>query len=96
MSSIKALESLSGHISGLCTLSGELSCKAGLQGKVSTDISFKTYDGEYDITPQAFDVSILPTANKLLKKDIVVQKVPYFETSNLQDGITVYIAEEVN
>lgn len=30
------------------------------------------------------------------KKDIVVQKVPYFETSNNYDGVTVYIAEEVN
>ena len=29
-------------------------------------------------------------------KDIVVQKVPYFETSNNYDGVTVYIAEEVN
>ncbi|MCB6646211.1 hypothetical protein LI154_13300 [[Clostridium] scindens] len=38
----------------------------------------------------------LPTANKVLKKDIVVQKVPYFETSNNYDGVTVYIAEEVN
>ena len=34
--------------------------------------------------------------NKVLKKDVTVQKVPYFETSNIQNGVTVYIAEEVN
>lgn len=27
---------------------------------------------------------------------ILIQKVPYFETSNNYDGVTVYIAEEVN
>ncbi|MCQ4787248.1 hypothetical protein NE670_18500 [Flavonifractor plautii] len=55
-----------------------------------------TYSGEYEVVPNAFNTQVLPTANKVLKKDIVVQKVPYFETSNNYDGVTVYIAEEVN
>ena len=56
----------------------------------------KPYSGEYEVVPNAFNTQVLPTANKVLKKDIVVQKVPYFETSNNYDGVTVYIAEEVN
>ena len=48
------------------------------------------------MVPSAFNTQVLPTANKVLKKDVTVQKVPYFETSNIQNGVTVYIAEEVN
>ena len=54
------------------------------------------YSGEYEVVPSAFNTQVLPTANKVLKKDVTVQKVPYFETSNVQNGVTVYIAEEVN
>ena len=95
MSSIKAFECLTGHISGLCTLSGELSCKGGLSGKLSAVINYNVYSGEYEVVPSAFNTQVLPTANKVLKKDVTVQKVPYFETSNVQNGVTVYIAEEV-
>lgn len=51
MSSIKAFECLTGHISGLCTLSGELSCKGGLSGKLSAAIDYNTYSGEYEVVP---------------------------------------------
>lgn len=85
-----------GHISGLCTLSGKLTCFGSLSGKLSAVIDFNAYSGEYEVVPNAFNTQVLPTANKVLKKDIIVQKVPYFETSNNYDGVTVYIAEEVN
>lgn len=93
MSSIKAFECLTGHISGLCTLSGKLTCFGSLSGKLSAVIDFNAYSGEYEVVPNAFNTQVLPTANKVLKKDIVVQKVPYFETSNNYDGVTVYIAK---
>lgn len=96
MSSIKAFECLTGHISGLCTLSGKLTCSGSLSGKLSAVIDFNAYSGDYEVVPSAFDAQILPTANKVLKKDVIIQKIPYFETENLQDGITVYIAKEVN
>lgn len=83
-------------LSGLCTLSGKLTCFGSLSGKLSAVIDFNAYSGEYEVVPNAFNTQVLPTANKVLKKDIVVQKVPYFETSNNYDGVTVYIAEEVN
>lgn len=95
MSSIKAFECLTGHISGLCTLTGKLTCTGSLTGKLSVALDYNAYSGEYEVVPSAFDAQTLPTANKVLKKDITIQKIPYFETSNLQDGVTVYIAEEV-
>ena len=55
MSSIKAFECLTGHISGLCTLSGELSCKGGLSGKLSAVINYNVYSGEYEVVPSAFN-----------------------------------------
>lgn len=94
MSGIKAFESLSGRISSGCTLSGTLSCEGGLSGKVSIPNNYKRYDGNYEAVPNAFNTQTLPTANKLLTQDIVVKKVPYYETSNIQQGITVYIAGE--
>ena len=53
------------------------------------------YDGEYVVHSEAHEVQILPTANKQLTKNITVEKIPYFETSNLSDGITAYIGSEV-
>ena len=96
MSSIKAFESLSGHISGGCTLSGTLSCNGSLSGKISIPTNFDRYNGDYEVVPNAFNAQTLPTANKLLTQDVVVKKVPYYETSNIQQGITVYIAGEEN
>lgn len=94
MSSIKTFESLSGRISSECTLSGVLSCEGGLSGKISINNNYERYDGNYEVVPNAFNTQILPTTNKLLTQDIVVKKIPYYETSNIQQGITVYIAEE--
>ena len=44
--SIKAFECLTGHISGLCTLSGKLTCFGSLSGKLSAVIDFNAYSGE--------------------------------------------------
>lgn len=99
MSSIKAFESLSGRVSSGCTLSGTLSCEGGLSGKVSIPSNYERYeryDGNYEAVPNAFNTQTLPTANKLLTQDVIVKKVPYYETSNIQQGITVYIAGEEN
>lgn len=95
MSSVKAFEYLKGTISGRNTLSGKLSGESNLSGKLSIATDFDAYTGEYEVVPSAFHTQTLPTANKVLNEDIIVQKVPYYETSNIQNGVTVYIAEEV-
>lgn len=54
-----------------------------------------TYEGPYLVTPAAFDDQTLQTENKLCTENIVVEKVPLWETSNLSGGYTVYIAERL-
>lgn len=56
-----------------------------------TDV--EKYTGEYTVTPQPFDETVLDTHQKLLTDDITVLKIPYFETSN-EHGNTVYIGGE--
>nr|DAK02788.1 MAG TPA: hypothetical protein [Caudoviricetes sp.] len=70
---------------------------ATLHGTLSarTVIGADIYDGAYTVHSEAHEVQILPTANKQLTKNITVEKIPYFETSNLSDGITAYIGSEV-
>lgn len=81
------MEKLHGTLSATsATLHGTLSARS-----VSADI----YDGAYTVHSEAHEVQILPTANKQLTKNITVEKIPYFETSNLSDGITAYIGSEV-
>lgn len=55
---------------------------------------YESYDGEYKITPKAFDSQILDTTNKVLDRNIVVTEVPYYETGNQANGVTSYIAKE--
>lgn len=73
-------------------LSGKLSRVYGLSGNTSNNIR---YAGDYSVTPKAFENQTLATAQKLLEKDIVINEIPYFETSNDSNGITAYIAKEV-
>nr|DAL30398.1 MAG TPA_asm: hypothetical protein [Caudoviricetes sp.] len=82
------MEKLHGTMSAIsATLHGTLSA----QSVIEADI----YDGEYTVHSEAHEVQTLPTANKHLVKNITVKKIPYFETSNLSDGITAYIGSEV-
>jgi len=49
------------------------------------------YLGQYQVTPLAFLEQILRTNNKLLKQDIIIEPIPYYETSNNAGGYTVII-----
>lgn len=82
------MEKLHGTLSATsATLHGTLTARS----VIGADI----YDGEYTVHSEAHEVQTLPTANKQLIKNIIVEKIPYFETSNLSDGITAYIGSEV-
>ena len=50
---------------------------------------FPNYYGAYEIVPLAEAVT-LPTANKVLVKDLQIAAIPYYEVSNAT-GTTVYI-----
>lgn len=95
MGSINALETLSGSIAAEASLSGTLSSVGGLAGKVSVTKEYDIYDGEYKIVPRIFEKQVLPTSNRVLKEDVVVKEVPFYETSNDSGGITAYIGKDV-
>lgn len=48
------------------------------------------YTGSYEITPTTYEQG-LPTAGKSMIKNVTIHSVPYQETSNESDGITVSI-----
>ena len=52
------------------------------------------YEGPYDVTPKV-TAQTLPTAKKLMRDDVSVRAIPYFDVSNPAGGNTIYIANEV-
>lgn len=60
------------------------------QGMKNADI----YTGDYTVTPTDIEHQI-KTKNKFLNKDLIVKKIPFFETSNEEGGNTVYIGKEL-
>lgn len=77
-------------------LHGTLTAAKGeLHGMVSArNIGAELYEGAYTVHSAAHEAQELPTANKHLVKNITVEKIPYYETSNMSDGITIYIGDE--
>jgi len=55
-----------------------------------------TYAGPYVVTPRPYDPVELETRDKLMADNVTVLKVPYYETSNIYDGKTVFIAEDID
>lgn len=53
------------------------------------------YQGRYETVSKAFCDSYLETKNKRLRKNIRVKEIPYYETSNPSDGVTVYIGGDI-
>ena len=51
------------------------------------------YSGPYDITP-LFTAQVLPTAKKLMQKDVTIRKIPQYEVSNDSSGYTLIIGDE--
>ena len=52
----------------------------------------KVYDGTHVVTPLPYAEQELRTGATYVMQNIVVKKIPYFETSN-EHGLTVYIGE---
>lgn len=55
---------------------------------------YEVYQGAYEVRPDVAE-QLLDTAWKLMTDDLMVHKIPYFETSNNSGGTTVYIADEI-
>ena len=52
------------------------------------------YDGPYEAIPKV-TAQTLKTAQKLMREDVSVRAIPYFDVSNPAGGNTIYIANEV-
>ena len=61
---------------------------------VVVSVKEEPYEGEYEITPK-ISSQILPTAKKLMKDDVTVKAIPYFDVSNPAGGQTIYIGSEL-
>lgn len=61
-------------------------------GRLSTAtvICGPPYEGETEVTPRTVQQT-LPTKDHLVKVDITVKAIPYFETTNLSGGYTAII-----
>lgn len=57
----------------------------------SSIIDYDVYTGQYIVTPLPNLEQILRTEKKLLAHDIVIEPIPYYETSNEAGGYTVTI-----
>lgn len=78
-----------------------------LKGKIRSEISISatvrypidvrvpTYDGDYQVVPKSIE-QVLSTKDKKMTDDVTVKAIPYFETSNEEDGVTIFIGSEVN
>ena len=53
------------------------------------------YDGEYSVIP-TLENQTLATADKLMKQDVTVEKIPHYEVSNNAGGTTFIIAEPID
>ena len=98
---------LTGSLSNDDVLIGQLiSQELNLQGSLSTnnilmegnitippEIPTDIYEGEYTVVSKPFKTSEIPTQGLKMKENVVVLKIPYYETSNVS-GYTVYIGGE--
>lgn len=94
----KHVGELIGVLSEVDHLIGELSVdNQAVVGELSIPdmINVGEYDGDYTVIPKAEEAILLETKGLIMKDDLTVTKVPYYETSNAY-GITVYIASEVD
>ena len=87
---------------GIIKLTPKIIGKINLKFKLVGELKYSTYDvyeaetykGDYEFTPLPFQEQILDTTNKILKENIKIKEIPYYETSNVY-GDTVYIGSEI-
>lgn len=83
---------LFGHLEKTKDIRGYIGC--GIK-RVNERLPEEEYTGSYEAVSRPFKDSYLATKDKCLKDNIHVKEIPYYETSNLSDGVTVYIGSDV-
>ena len=95
---------LQGAVTAGSAVHGEMLPKAGmpaddyLQGKIHASIEPvenlpRNYEGSYEIDP-AKSRQVLPTKDKLMREDMTVLGIYYYEVTNEQGGKTVTIGRD--
>lgn len=81
------------HISGQLSKELQEVCGTISPGNAPAPLppSEDDYTGEYFVVPLADEQIILDTKYKRMLKDVTVDKIPYYETSNPSNGYTVII-----
>lgn len=82
-------QSLSGKIHPENLLVGRINADDVLSGKMAMPVGYKEYLDEYRVTPKV-SPQTLPTSDRHLSQDVVVDPIPYYEVSN-QNGKTIII-----
>ena len=85
---------LTGTIRSEVSITGKLKTEDVVFGKIQLSGNLSIYNGDYTVTPSV-EEQTLKTANKKMLEDVTVKKIPFYETSNLSGGNTVYIGNEV-
>lgn len=75
--------SLTGYLNRAPTIIGTLNINDCADG-------VPIYPGPYEVTPHSYE-QVLDTARQMMTDDVTVHEIPYWETSNLSDGLTAYI-----
>lgn len=75
---------------------GIVSEKESVVGSLGISVSGVTeqYEGEYEVTPLVTHQT-LPTKKKVMKDNLTIKEIPFFDVSNNAGGTTVYIGEEI-
>nr|DAD58049.1 MAG TPA: hypothetical protein [Caudoviricetes sp.] len=82
-------QSLSGKINPENLLAGRINADEVLSGKMMRPVGYKEYLDEYRVIPKVSSQT-LPTSDRHLSQDVVVDPIPYYEVSN-QNGKTIII-----
>lgn len=93
-SDISPIETINSEISNIQELVGSFFLNPIIQVdgiEIPKTIGGDPYDGAYVITP-AVNEQILDTDKKILKKDMIIEEIPTYWTSN-QTGMTFIIGE---
>lgn len=85
---------ITGTIRSEISITGKLKTEDVVFGKIQISGNLSIYNGDYTVTPSV-EEQTLKTANKKMLEDVTVKKIPFYETSNLSGGNTVYIGSEV-
>lgn len=78
-------------------LSGVLRNRVKFTGRLTVIADtgdYELYTGPYEVTPKVNTAQVLQTTNKILKDDVRVLEIPYYEVSNEYNGTTIIIGGE--